>query len=98
VLAEAAYHRAYAGRWETVKARQFCPRDRVDAEVAYTDACRALINVVEDFMAVPFQNDGDRKERAVLIRKWGRALATSTVHPAWHAARVGWLAKIGEAA
>jgi hypothetical protein len=98
ILAEAAYHRAYAKHWETVAARHLARRGKVDAEIAYSDACHLLIDAVEDFMAVPFQNDGDRKERAVLIRKWGKALGASMVHPAWHAARIGWLAKIGEAA
>lgn len=96
ILAETAYHRAYAGRWVSLNARHVSPRETADAEAdSYVEACRLLIDAVEDFMAVPFQNDGDRKERAVLIRKWGKALAASGIHPAWDAARTGWLAKIG---
>ncbi len=99
ILAEAAYHRAYAGRWVSLNARQVSPRETADAEAnSYVEACRLLIDAVEEFMAVPVQNDGDRKERAVLIRKWGKALAASGIHHAWDAARTNWLATIGGAA
>jgi hypothetical protein len=101
LLAQAAYHRAHAGHYEALNARFYNRRRRAEVEAAYAEACRQMTDAVEEFMAVPFQNDGDRKERAVLIRKWSKALGASGasgVHREWIAAQQDWLAKIGGAA
>jgi hypothetical protein len=101
LLAQAAYHRAHAGHYEALNARFYSRRRRAEVEAAYAEACRLMTDAVEEFMAVPFQNDGDRKERAVLIRKWSKALGASGASGArrgWIAARQDWLAKIGGAA
>lgn len=94
--ATAAYHLAEAAGTRACLARVTHQPDAKDATARHDLAVGYLIACVHDFVEVPFASNNDRKERAALIRKWGKASFTIATSDMWLQAKADWLALLAE--
>lgn len=90
MLAEVAYHEAHAAAIYACLARVHDYPEREATNRREVLMVNRLIICIDAYLAVSFNGDTDRKERAANVRRWARCATTVDTGPAWKSARQRW--------
>ena len=91
IMAEIAYHEAEAAATRAGFARIRHHDDSEEMNSREQLSIERLIACIDDYLAVSFSGDTDRKERVGNVRRWGKCARTIKSAPVWEAAKARWL-------